>query len=97
LLSRGDAALCDLTMVELWNGAQGRAEKKALEDLEAALPLYPVNERVWASARALARRCRDSGVTVPTADIVIAACATSNNLALEYCDSHFDRILPLAQ
>ena len=30
LLARGHAAWCDLTLVELWNGAQGHIEKKVL-------------------------------------------------------------------
>jgi predicted nucleic acid-binding protein len=96
LLARGDAAWCDMTLVELWNGAQGIIEKKALEELEQELRLFPVNEQVWASARILARRCREKGVTASTPDIVIAACAASNKLRLEHCDSHFDKILPIA-
>lgn len=96
LLSRGDAAWCDLTLVELWNGAQGHVERKAMEELEAELRLYPVNEQVWAKARALARRCREKGVTATTVDIVIAACAAGHGLELEHCDAHFDKILPIA-
>ena len=96
LLARGDAAWCDMTLVELWNGAQGITEKKVLEELEEELRLYPVNEQVWARARVLARRCREKGVTASTPDIVIAACAANNKLSLEHCDNHFDKILPLA-
>ena len=96
LLARGDAAWCDMTLVELWNGAQGITEKKAPEELEEELRLYPVNEQVWASASALARRCREKGITVSTADIIVAACASNNKLSLEHCDSHFDKILPVA-
>jgi predicted nucleic acid-binding protein len=96
LLTRDEAAWCEMTQVELWNGAQGIKEKKALEEMEEELRLYPVNEQVWANARILARRCRERGVTVSTPDIVIAACAANNNLSLEYCDSHFDKILPIA-
>jgi predicted nucleic acid-binding protein len=96
LLARGDAAWCDTTLVELWNGAQGHIEKNALEELEGELRLYPVNEQVWASAKMLARRCREKGITASTADIVVATCAASNKLPLEHCDSHFDKILPVA-
>ena len=96
LLASGEAAWCDMTLVELWNGAQGITEKKALEEMEEELRLYPVNEQVWAGARMLARRCREKGVTAPTPDILIAACAANNNLPMEHCDSHFDKILPIA-
>ena len=43
-----------MTLVELWNGAQGQVEKKVLKELETELRIYPVNEQVWASARLLA-------------------------------------------
>ena len=96
LLARGEAAWCDMTLVELWNGAQGHAEKKALEELEAELQIYPIDEQAWASARLLARRCREKGVTASTPDIVVAACAANHKLSLEHCDSHFDKVLPIA-
>lgn len=96
LLASGKAAWCDMTLVELWNGAQGRAEKGALEELEAELWLCPINEPVWKKSRLLARRCREKGLTVTSADIVIAACAGHHGLPLEHCDGHFDKILPVA-
>jgi predicted nucleic acid-binding protein len=97
LLAGGDAAWCDMTLVELWNRARGSVEKKVIEELEAELRLYPVNEQVWAGARTLARRCREKGVTASTPDIVIAACAANYGLELDHCDSHFDKILPIAK
>jgi predicted nucleic acid-binding protein len=97
LLMRDEAAWCEMTLVGLWNGAQGIKEKKILEEMEAELRLYPVNEQVWADARILARRCREKGVTASMPDIVIAACAANHKLPLEHCDSHFDKVLPLAE
>ena len=97
LLARGCAGWCDLTLVELWNGAQGHAEKKALEELEAEVQRYAIHEPVWTRARLLARRSREKGVTVTSADIVIAACAAEYGLDLEHCDSHFDKLLPIAK
>jgi predicted nucleic acid-binding protein len=97
LLIQGDAAWCDMTLVELWNGAQGQAEKKALDELEAEVQLCKINEAVWAKACLLARRSREKGITVMSADIIIAACAVNYNLELEHCDGHFDKILPLAR
>jgi predicted nucleic acid-binding protein len=97
LLARGQAAWCELTVVELWNGAQGAAEKRVLEELENELVLYRVNEDVWRRARVLARSCREKGVTAPSVDIVIAACAVQHGVDLEHCDSHFEKILPVAK
>jgi predicted nucleic acid-binding protein len=97
LLARGSAAWCEFTLVELWNGAQGHVEKKVLEELEAEVQLYAVNEQVWAKARLLARRSRERGITATSGDIVVAACAVTHGLELEHCDKHFDKILPLAK
>jgi len=97
LLVRGNAAWCELTLVELWNGAQGHVEKKALEELEAEVQLYAVNEHVWAKARLLARRNREKGITATSGDIIVAACAVNYGLELEHCDAHFDKILPVAK
>lgn len=97
MLGRGEAAWCELTLVELWNGAQEQAEKTVIKELEAEMRLYTINEHVWAKARALARRCRDRGVTAPTTDIIVAACASRSSLDLEHCDRHFDQIVPIAR
>jgi len=97
LLARDSAAWCELTLVELWNGAQGHVEKKVLEELEAEVKLYAVNEQVWAKARLLARRSREKGITATSGDIVVAACAANYALDVEHCDSHFDKILPVAK
>lgn len=97
LLVQGQAAWCDLTLVELWNGARGQSEKGVLEALEGEVRLCPITEQAWAHASELARRCRSKGLTVPSADIVIAACAAAHKLELEHCDGHFNAILPLAK
>ena len=96
LLARGQAGWCEFTLVELWNGAQGQVEKKALEELESEVRLYSVNEQVWTKARLLARRSREKGITATSGDIVVAACAANYALNVEHCDSHFDKILPIA-
>ena len=97
LVLSGEAAWCDVTAVELWHGVRGAREKRELENLEKEITLLPVNSDVWRTARKLALRCRDAGLTVPTADIVIVACGAWNGVEIEHCDRHFDRIIPLAQ
>jgi predicted nucleic acid-binding protein len=97
LVLRDEAALCDMTAVELWNGARGEREKRELGELEKVITLLPINEDVWLQARKLARLCRSAGLTVPATDIVIAACAAHHEVSLEYCDRHFDQIMPLTE
>jgi len=92
LLGRGEAGWCDLIATELWNGARGDKERKALQSLEEAVTLFPLDIAAWQQARVLAQACRQTGVTAPTVDIVVAACALRHGLEVEHCDEHFTAI-----
>jgi predicted nucleic acid-binding protein len=96
LVLAGDAAWCDLIAVELWHAVRGTREKRDLAELEREITLLQMDADAWQKARWLAVRCRDSGLTVPVADLIIAAVATHHGLEIEHCDRHFDKILPLA-
>jgi predicted nucleic acid-binding protein len=96
LVLDGEAAWCDMTAIELWNGTRGAREKRDLAELEKEISLVAIDAGVWQIARKLARGCRGAGLTFPDSDIVIAACAVYYELEMEYCDSHFDKILPVA-
>jgi predicted nucleic acid-binding protein len=97
LVLRGEAAWCDITLVELWHGVRGAKEKRELAEMENEIERIPVDAEVWRMASKLALRCREKGLTVPISDIVTAACAVRRGLELEHCDKHFDDILPLAK
>jgi predicted nucleic acid-binding protein len=97
LVLSGDAAWCDITLVELWHGVRGAKEKRDLAEMENEIERIPVDAAVWRLSSKLALRCREKGLTVPISDIVIAACAAANGLELEHCDKHFDDLLPLAK
>jgi hypothetical protein len=94
---RGEAAWCNITLVELWHGVRGAKEKRELAEMENEIERIPVDAEVWRMASKLALRCREKGLTVPISDIVTAACAVRRGLELEHCDKHFDDILPLAK
>lgn len=97
LVLSGEAAWCDITLVELWHGVRGAKEKRELAQMENEVERIPVDAAVWRLASKLALRCREKGVTVPISDIVTAASAVTHKLELEHCDKHFDDILPLAK
>ena len=63
-----------------------------LRDFAAVLPELPIDEDVWSAAYELARQARARGVTVPAADVVIAACARVHGADLEFTDSDFHRL-----
>ncbi|MBI5043135.1 MAG: PIN domain-containing protein [Nitrospirae bacterium] len=93
LMIDGRAAWCDMVAVELWNGARGAYERQKLSELEDEIICLETTPEVWQTARLLAQRCREAGQTVPSADLVITACALANNAEIEHCDNHIDLIL----
>lgn len=97
LVLRGEAAWCDVTLVELWHGVRGSREKRELAEMENEIGHVPVDAAVWRLSSKLALRCREKGINVPISDIIIAACAVTHGLELEHCDKHFNDILPLAK
>jgi predicted nucleic acid-binding protein len=96
LVKTENAAWCDLIAVELWNGVRPGQETKSLSELDGGVTCFELNASVWLRARKLAVSSRKNGITVPTADIVIAACATHYSLEMEHVDGHFDKIMPIA-
>lgn len=88
----GRAVLCDLVLLELWNGAQGADEHRILRELELTIEKVPTSPAVWEAASDLARICRRAGVSAPATDILIAACAEHHRLGILHRDSHFDYI-----
>jgi predicted nucleic acid-binding protein len=88
----GRAVVCDMVLLELWNGAGDSREERLLRNLERLTPLVPTTDAVWQKARDLARQCRRAGQTLPGADLLIAACAQVHGLDLLHRDGHFDRL-----
>lgn len=88
-LTGGQACWCPLVQLELWNGARGGPEQNVLREFASALPELSIDEAVWQEAYNLAKRARARGITVPAADLVIAACARRHRADLETADSDF--------
>jgi predicted nucleic acid-binding protein len=97
LVLSGQAAWCDITLVELWHGVRGAKEKRELAMMEKEIEHIPVNALVWALSSKLALLCQEKGLTLPLSDIITAACAVTHGLELEHCDKHFNELLPLAK
>ena len=95
LMQSGEAAWCDFVRLELWNGLRGAAERKQMEALEVDVTLLPTTDAVWTRARELARRARADGLTVPGADLLIAACAWEHGVELEHDDAHLTALASL--
>ena len=62
-LRNGEARLVPMVRLELWNGARGAYEKKALREIERTVPELEMNAAVWNQAFDFARRARAAGLT----------------------------------
>jgi predicted nucleic acid-binding protein len=93
LLKTGHAILCDIVILELWNGARGEYERSKLRRITETLDRVPTTDAVWTMANNLATACRTQGITVPSTDLLIAATAKVHRLELLESDSHF-RMIP---
>ncbi len=92
LLVAGEASLCPMVALELWNGAGGEAEQKKNRRLADELPGHEITADVWRRASSLARSCRSGGVTVPGTAILIAATAEVYQVRLLHADRRFTLI-----
>jgi predicted nucleic acid-binding protein len=88
-LIAGVACTVPVIRLELWNGARGDREKRALREFDETLPELEMNAEVWGEARELARLARSAGLILPATDILIAACARHHGATIEAVDLHF--------
>jgi predicted nucleic acid-binding protein len=95
LLRAGDASWCPIVRLELWNGARGSAERKVLREMDGDIPSLEIAPPVWDLAVALASSARKKGITVPSTDLLVVACARHHGVAIEHSDAHFDLIAEL--
>ena len=93
LLETGQAVLCDIVILELWNGTRGGQERSKLRRITETLDRVPTTQTVWKTANTLATVCREKGVTVPATDLLVAATARVHELDLLEADRHF-RLIP---
>ena len=91
LLRDGRAAWCEMVRLELWAGAMEK-EMADLHELGRHVILLETTAGVWAASELLARRARQAGLTLPAADIIIAACARLHGAEIIHRDRHFDKI-----
>jgi predicted nucleic acid-binding protein len=95
LLRAGAAAWCPMVRLELWANAAGSHERRVLRDYEATIPELAITDEIWQGACELADRCRKTGKTAPSTDVLIAACARHHGVEIEHADAHFDFLMAL--
>jgi predicted nucleic acid-binding protein len=96
LLDAGEAAWCDMVLLELANGGNPQHTKR-IEEIKPLVWMFEIDRAIWQLAETLAARGRAKGITIPATDILIAACARKFDLeAAHHGDDHFDRIAQIS-
>lgn len=83
---------CGPVLMELLKGVRGDKEHQLLTSAFEALPWLETDRQVWRRAGELGRNLRERGVAIPFSDVVIAALALEQDVAVMTCDRHFRHI-----
>ncbi|MHB1345169.1 MAG: type II toxin-antitoxin system VapC family toxin [Thermoleophilia bacterium] len=88
----GLALVNGLILVEILSGARDEGELRRLERLFEATTCLPLDRPIWSRAARLGFDLRRAGVSIPTVDLTIAACALEADVPLLHIDAHFELI-----
>ena len=98
LLEAYEATWCGVVKLEFIGRAK-ESERRKLEFFFSTIPYKATSEAHWEAAKKLGWKLRDSGITVPANDILLAALALEAGCRLYAVDAHFEeiaRLVPLA-
>lgn len=91
-LQLGLARLCGPFKAELIQGARTRKEKQQLSVVFAAVESLATHELDWQAAGTTLQALRESGVTLPLTDALIAAIAGRHKIPVLTLDPHFSHL-----
>ena len=90
----GDAVTSPIIILELLQGCRSVEERDSLRTKLESLDILPLTPVVWEQAYELGFSLRRRGLTIPTADLILAALALENKTFLLHHDEHFEMIVP---
>ncbi|MFW6174095.1 MAG: PIN domain nuclease [Elusimicrobiota bacterium] len=88
----GLAVTSPIIILELLQGCRTLKERDALKTKLESLDILSITPSVWERSYELAFSLRKKGLTIPTADLIIAASAIENNSVIIHHDEHFEMI-----
>jgi predicted nucleic acid-binding protein len=97
LLLHDKAAWCEIIAAELWSGVRNETDRRRISLLERGARNLAITPDVWRKTFVLASKCRESGLSIPITDIIIAACGVQYEVEIETCDKHFALIRPVSE
>ena len=88
----GSAVTFPIIILGLLQGCRSVEERDPLKAKLESLDVLPITTPVWEKAYELGFTLRKKGVTLPTADLIIAALAIEHRSLLLHQDEHLERI-----
>ena len=88
-------AISIITLIEILRGLEAGKRAKVKELLEESFNVQGLDDEIVETYCSLYRRLRKEGVSIPDADLLIAATAVSRNMTLKTGDEHFERLREL--
>ena len=95
LLLTDNAAWCEIIAAELWAGVRNETDRRRIQLLERGAKNLTITPEVWSKAFVIASKCRESGLSIPITDVIIAACGIHYEVEVETCDKHFVLLKPV--
>jgi len=85
-------AISVITIIEILRGIEGGKRAKVKELLEESFNVQGLDNDIIETYCELYRKLKKEGVSIPEADLLIAATAISCNMTLKTGDEHFERL-----
>lgn len=89
------AAICQLVLAELIQGAKSEKEIALIMDLALVVKVLQEGESTWQQAGLLANKLRRQGKTISLIDCYLAVLAKENKAMILTLDKHFSMIADL--
>jgi len=95
LVRSGRVSICGVVLAELLAGARTARDQERVDTLFRGLPYLEFSRSIWTSAGQLAANLRAQGITLPFADLLLAAIALEHGHTVFTHDVHFQHIANL--
>jgi predicted nucleic acid-binding protein len=92
IITAHDAAVCGVTVAEMFVGARTAADEARIGTTLALFQRVPIPEALWEAAGRQQALLRAAGLTVQLSDTVIATLAVTLGVELWTYDIHFTRM-----
>lgn len=91
-ISSGFAATCPVVILELLQGCKTGTERNNLRTRLESLDVFSITSPTWERVYALGFSLGRAGLTLPTADLIIAAIALEHDAVVLHQDQHYEMI-----